>query len=708
MKKKTIEKVPYLGLNQVIPGNTVKYIGVTATKIINGEEHLFVEVYKNRQDAVTIPTVRIVITEKDFGSYLPDQAEWSGKKMDESNLLWEELDGQRQNWGEWKKKEERNALQGPEDLERLKKFDKSHYDVWNKKRWWEYICQQQKHIAFERRERANERKRKRRQDALNDRNAHIPELPEKKILERADLLYFGKRHYLYYKKHGNWAKIACSSCGGVTDGRWKNGMSYESQFQRQIEEPEQGKYGTCPLCCAKGLYKCQGKAKQDDTRKIYMFMGQKYREKGMVIRYLEVEKTYKLYETCGQNGAEMTGAEETLSGVEIARTYFEPGKDPQTDFHKHDPYRRKDFWDDCNLGGNYNIRIKEGHVMSETFKELQGTMFQYSALEDYCKWLSEANPIKYLERYAETPQLEMLVKLGLAKIVDQLVRVGFGIVKDMNAKRPDAFLGIRKERVKQLIKAKGDLALLGIMQMEKRMDATWTDAQIQHMAEARLDHRGELGTMLQYMGIQQILNRISKYAGCEYDTGCYSSTEKLKGAAITYMDYLSMRHTLGYDLTNTVYQQPRSLEDAHALVIRERDKKQREKRIQEVMTKFPLIHKNYRKLRSKYLYEDDGYLIRPARSAAEIVEEGRALHHCVGGNGYLSKHNNGENYILMLRSKKGSETPYITVEIAGKRPEILQWYGANDKKPDEKNMKKWLDKYIDKLKAETQELKITI
>ena len=108
------------------------------------------------------------------------------------------------------------------------------------------------------------------------------------------------------------------------------------------------------------------------------------------------------------------------------------------------------------------------------------------------------------------------------------------------------------------------------------MDATWTDTQIRHMAEAGLDHRGELGTMLRYLGIQQILNRISKYAGCEYDTGCYSSTEKLKRTAITYMDYLSMRHTLGYDLTNTVYQQPRSLEDAHALVIRERDKKQRE------------------------------------------------------------------------------------------------------------------------------------
>lgn len=169
-----------------------------------------------------------------------------------------------------------------------------------------------------------------------------------------------------------------------------------------------------------------------------------------------------------------------------------------------------------------------------------------------------------------------------------------------------------------------------------------------------------------------------------------------------------MRHTLGYDLTNTVYQQPRFLEDAHAFVIKERDKKQKELRIQEVMTKFPQIHNSYRKLRSRYLYEDDEYLIRPARSAAEIVEEGRTLHHCVGGNGYLGKHNDGESYILMLRAKKDTETPYITVEIEGNRPHILQWYGANDKKPDEKHMQEWLDGYINRLKAGTQELKTAI
>ena len=96
-------------------------------------------------------------------------------------------------------------------------------------------------------------------------------------------------------------------------------------------------------------------------------------------------------------------------------------------------------------------------------------------------------------------------------------------------------------------------------------------------------------------------------------------------------------------------------------------------------------------------------MIRPARSAKEIVEEGRILHHCVGGDNYLRKHNDGRSYILMLRFKDKTEEPYITVEISSNKPEIIQWYGERDRKPDAKNMQKWLKHYLKQLK-EKQEM----
>lgn len=210
----------------------------------------------------------------------------------------------------------------------------------------------------------------------------------------------------------------------------------------------------------------------------------------------------------------------------------------------------------------------------------------------------------------------------------------------------------------------------------------------------------ELGYMLGLMGVQKLLNTISKYAGCEYGTGCSTAEVALKYTASRYIDYLRMRQATGYDMHNAVYLRPRDLEAAHNRMVEEQNKEQADRRLAEVAAKFPMIRENYRKLRNRYFYEDDTYLIRPARSAEEIVMEGRVLHHCVGGDNYLRNHDTGSSYILMLRFKEKPETPYITVEISG-AGRITQWYGAHDKKPDEKNMQKWLDAYAKRLKAGT-------
>ena len=37
---------------------------------------------------------------------------------------------------------------------------------------------------------------------------------------------------------------------------------------------------------------------------------------------------------------------------------------------------------------------------------------------------------------------------------------------------------------------------------------------------------------------------------------------------------------------------------------------------------------------------------------------------------------------------------YVTVEIDSEVPNILLWYGAHDKKPDQENIQKWLNAYI--------------
>lgn len=698
MKKKAIEKIPYLTLPETNKNRKVKYIAVTAFKNIAHEQHLFIEVYRNRKQDKDVPVIRIVLTKKDFGNFVPETSRWTREKIEPERyysavcLLWHRNNDRA---GTWEQAMQENVLYSANDYDRIKKI--CHVTIWNQDRWPEYIYEHENNIVVTARRQAEHRKYLRRQQALKERIENTPELPEKMILEKADKIYFGEKHFLYYKKHGCWADVACSKCGGVTTGRWKAGISYESQFQTWVEEPREGQRGTCPMCEAVGEYKCQGKVKGEHSENQYLFLGQKYKETGMVMRYIEVGKTWNIQLVSGEKGVEMHGAYEELSGVEIARAYFIPGEKIQIDYHKHNPYNG-DFWDDCNLYGNANITIREAAVLSDTYENMRGTMFQYSAMREYGRMVYKYNPIDYLSRYKETPQIEMLVKMGLTEVVKSLIGCRYGIVSDRNAKRPDQFLGIRKQSVRQLMEKKGDLNLLESMQMEYRMGAEWTDEQMAHVSEAHLERR-QLEVATAYMSVQQLLNRIKKYAKCEWETGCTNAAQMLQNVATTYIDYLSMRVALGYDLHNTVYQQPRDLTAAHTKMVLESSEKEMDARLSEVKTRFPKIRKEYRKLRNRYFYEDENLLIRPARSAEEIVMEGRILHHCVGGNNYLNKHNRGETYILMVRQQSDPEVPYITVEIEAKTDRIRQWYGANDKKPDEKNMQKWLDDYIEKLKS---------
>ena len=63
MKKKAIEKIPYLILPKVSRKKVVKYIGVTAFKVVAHERHLFLEVYRNDKACKSVPVVRIVLNE---------------------------------------------------------------------------------------------------------------------------------------------------------------------------------------------------------------------------------------------------------------------------------------------------------------------------------------------------------------------------------------------------------------------------------------------------------------------------------------------------------------------------------------------------------------------------------------------------------------------------------------------------------------------
>lgn len=97
--------------------------------------------------------------------------------------------------------------------------------------------------------------------------------------------------------------------------------------------------------------------------------------------------------------------------------------------------------------------------------------------------------------------------------------------------------------------------------------------------------------------------------------------------------------------------------------------------------------------RKVFAWQQDGYFVRPAESAEDIIHEGRLQHHCVGASdAYMAKMAARESWICFLRKKEAPEEPWYTVEVD--KNGIKQAYAAYDRKPDweetDKILKAWM------------------
>ena len=343
----------------------------------------------------------------------------------------------------------------------------------------------------------------------------------------------------------------------------------------------------------------------------------------------------------------------------------------------------------------------EGPVYPSTYKEIKGTAAEYAFIE-----MAEEKEIyftdenwnyswgpepwrrysiwDYLFLYAKDRKTEMLLKLGIEELIKHRM-AGCKIGHNWRAKNPWDYLRIYKSRMKDLEETENKVKMLKILQMERESMQHWDETERDIMLFLYSRDR-EMKQILQYQTITQFVNRVKTYEQ-------RNRQQDRNHIIITYIDYLTMKERLGFDMTKSIYQFPRDLQAAHDRAHEDLYTKDEKKKAQIKDRQFKNIKKRFANANKIYTWEHGTLLIRPAKSASEIVDEGRLLHHCVGGDNYLKKHNEGIDIILFIRKKKKQEEPYITVEID---PEghIIQWYGKCDTKPDEKKINKWLNEYL--------------
>lgn len=667
MKKKAIAEVPYLTVRK----RNKPYTAVAAVRDIDGEEHLFLEFYQRPE--LRIPVLRAVYTKSDWIMFKPEQGRWSSAKLRHDYYTSTLLYGGRE-------KETAISKTSREIIEGFSGRGASRYMTWS-----DHIGCLEDDISFKR----QRRREKRKQEGLQKRIEQMPELPVGFEGWYKGLLI---KSVISYRRKGNKARFRCMECGKNWEAVTKKRDCYEGQFEHIEPVPKKGDWKICPYCGRSGLLEQEGRMKGVYGISDKCYVVQKFGKEGAVVRYFQIEKYMRLDEAA------------QYAATEISRWFFEPEKKRiQKDYVLYSPITGKVGWVPRNIGGFGNVSLEEGKLYPAARKELADTILKYSALQEYAG-VNKVFVAGYLQAYWKHPCLEMLVKLHMTEIVERIVK-DYPTEMQEDAGSPAEMLGIYKSRIRLLAKEKGNREFWNLLRLEKETGCNWKEDELRSLFIARPDI-GNLRIALRYMSLCKLLNRLERYAGCSIEDAdqCTMAMQGLRHVTVTYLDYIRMREVLGYDLNNFVYAYPRDLDAAHGKMVLECNEHKLDIRLREVDAKYPKIEKNYKALAKIYTYEDSGLCIRPAKSAAEIVMEGRLLHHCVGGDNYLSKHNRGDSYILMLRTQEEPDVPYITVEI--RNSQILQWYGEYDKKPDRERIEAWITGYIENLNR--KHLKIAV
>ena len=86
------------------------------------------------------------------------------------------------------------------------------------------------------------------------------------------------------------------------------------------------------------------------------------------------------------------------------------------------------------------------------------------------------------------------------------------------------------------------------------------------------------------------------------------------------------------------------------------------------------FEKAYQKLENQLHYEDESFIIRPARGDEELLEESNVLSHCVYSC-YRNRYKRLETIICVIRQKEAPDKPFYTLEIKPDYTLILQCRG---------------------------------
>lgn len=481
--------------------------------------------------------------------------------------------------------------------------------------------------------------------------AHFPKSIDKSIHDYAKNVAFLWSRYAFTFREGKQQLGYCTHC--------------ENEF------PTTGlKHNTltdCPHCSSECTVKASGRGRGRMLDEAYFV----YYEKSCINPQAVIARGF--YAVRDYTGDDYTKIE-TL--IETKACYlFEPGRSvllhrpvwySSSDRVMRGEGYRWELGSSITSQADNSMANKRCYVSQDSIRQaVVGTPFQYSTWESYLDtgW----DMVKFFDLYANYPCVEYLTKFGL----DELVREKLNGQKtysaiNWRAKNPLKVLKLSKQQLYEIKNSNITLTplMLRIMQISSK--------------EGSPIPLHEIDILINIIGDQfYVLQMILKYTTIK-KAGAYLRKQLAKNNKIfyrgyevlnTWRDYVSDCKKLEMDLLEESVLFPSDLHRAHQNTIKQ-VKVQADEELSELIS-------NRLKTLESFRFESEGYMLRPAANSKELIEEGKALHHCVGT--YADRYAKGKTDIFVIRRIDQPEQPFYTLEI--QKGYIMQCRGSRNLQP---------------------------
>lgn len=380
-----------------------------------------------------------------------------------------------------------------------------------------------------------------------------------------------------------------------------------------------------------------------------------------------------------------------------------------------------DMWDETKIKEPFNKSLVYNFSRNTDYwlvgtEKLENTFLKYLDISKYAKlWgrctrgYSEIPYCKIISLFAKYKSLEFLAKQGFDDFVFQMINKESEAptLYDWQATTPYKFFKkLSKSEIKEL---KGnDVCTRGDVYCYLQMKAVNKNISVEEYVELKKAggyYFEALSKKMRKYKIQTktMLNFLNKLENGKK----VEDFERLKAYRVSmWFDYVKAAEACGYDLSvhNVLF--PKDLKTAHdeAVAVREQIRFENEKKSQAeklkkeqdaLNDKNNSYAKRYKKLQKAYEYCDEKYCIVIPKGATEIVLEGRALSHCVGG--YAERHIKGKTTILFMRNVENTEEALVTIELNEESLTVIQAHGKKNRDPSDEEQA-FIDKWLKNVK----------